>query len=341
VQALRQAGAVIAGKTVTTAFACGATNATRNPHDPQRTPGGSSSGSAAAVGAGMLPVALGTQTQGSTLRPASFCGAVGFKPTHDVLTMQGVHPISVTHDHLGVIGGTLEDTWRIASHISLAGSGCGQPFLDGAGAVPPRALKPRRLLRLYTQGWEETDATTRQAFETLLERLGRAGIAVADRRDTQAVAELEDALDGGFIKRSQDITAYEMKWPYAQYVAAHGSQLEQRVHDRIARANSMTPADYAALLAARTAMQDRFHAAMKGADCMVTLAAAGPAPLGHAHTGSRTFLTYATFLGVPAFSLPLMRVDGLPLGLQLIGRSGRDGKLCAIARWMMRELSRN
>ena len=93
VQALRAGGAVIVGKTVTTAFACGATNATRNPHDLQRTPGGSSSGSGAAVGAGMLPVALGTQTQGSALRPASYCAAVGFKPTHGTLSMHGIHPI--------------------------------------------------------------------------------------------------------------------------------------------------------------------------------------------------------------------------------------------------------
>src|SRR5918999_335312 len=118
VHAMRSGGAIIAGKTVTTAFAGGETNETRNPLDLTRTPGGSSSGSAAAVGAGMVPAALGTQTAGSTLRPAGFCGAFGFKPTHGALTMQGVHPISLTHDHLGVIAGSLEDTWCVASRIA-------------------------------------------------------------------------------------------------------------------------------------------------------------------------------------------------------------------------------
>src|SRR3954470_11273092 len=146
VHALREGGAVIVGKTVTTAFACGATNVTRNPHDPERTPGGSSSGSGAAVGGGMLPVALGTQTQGSVLRPAAYCGAFGFKPTHGVLPMQGVHPITLTHDHLGVIGATLDDIWRVASHISLTQGSPGPPPLNGAAQTAPAARAPRRLI---------------------------------------------------------------------------------------------------------------------------------------------------------------------------------------------------
>ncbi|MBI4195564.1 MAG: amidase [Betaproteobacteria bacterium] len=340
VQALRFGGAVIVGKTVTTAFACGATNSTVNPHDSQRTPGGSSSGSAAAVGAGMLPVALGTQTQGSTLRPASFCGAVGFKPTHGALTMQGVHPISVTHDHLGVIGGTLEDTWRIASHISLANGNPGQAFLDGASAELPAPAKPRRLLRLYTRHWEqEVDPAARDAFEAVLEKLQRAGVVLAGRGDDSDAAALEQALDDGFVERSLDITAYEMKWPYAQYIADHGQLMEKRVHDRIARAQTMLPAEYEALLSEKAAMKTKVRDLMRAADGIITLAASGPAPVGHAHTGSRAFLTYATFLGLPAFSLPLMSVGGLPVGLQLIGHAGGDGKLCALARWIMREIA--
>ena len=341
VQALRLGGAVIVGKTVTTAFACGATNATTNPHDTRRTPGGSSSGSGAAVGAGMVPVALGTQTQGSTLRPASFCGVVGFKPTHGALPMQGVHPISVTHDHLGVIGGTLEDTWRIASHISLANGSPGQSFLQGAAAAPPSAAKPRRLLRLYTKGWDgEVEPDTRDAFEAMVRRLADAGVAIASRENDREVAELERALDGGFAERSLEITAYEMKWPYEQYASAHGDLLERRVHDRIAQARSMAPAHYEALLAEKAAMKEKVRGLMHGADGIITLAASGPAPIGHVSTGSRTFLTYATFLGIPAFSLPLMRAEGLPVGLQLIGHAGRDGDLCAIAHWLMREFAR-
>jgi Asp-tRNA(Asn)/Glu-tRNA(Gln) amidotransferase A subunit family amidase len=340
VQALRGGGAVIVGKTATTAFACGGPAATTHPHDARRTPGGSSSGSAAAVGAGMLPVALGTQTQGSTLRPASYCGIVGFKPTHGVLSMQGVHPISASHDHLGVLAGTLQDAWRIASRLSLAHGAPGQPFLQRAADGPPRAVKPRRLLRLYTPGWEaETDGATRAAFEALLDAMARSGVTIVSRDDDDAAAGLERLLDEGFVARSLDVTAYEMQWPYQQYVTTHGEHIEQRVHDRLRRARAMTPADYAARLAEKAQARRRVRALMRGCDGIVTLAASGPAPLGLGHTGSRSFLVYATFLGLPAFSLPLMRVDGLPLGLQLIGAAGKDGALCAHAHWMMRHLA--
>jgi len=339
VQALRGGGAVIVGKTVTTAFACGATNQTTNPHDPERTPGGSSSGSAASVGAGMLPAALGTQTQGSTLRPASFCGIVGFKPTHGVLTMQGVHPISFTNDHMGVLAGTLEDAWRIASHISLAHCAPAQPVLNRASAKLPRAVRPKRLLRLYTGAWEkETNAPTRAALEELLAAAARAGVRIASRENEPAAAELERALDEGFVEQCQGITAYEMQWPYRQYLELHGPLIEKRVHDRMAEAAKMTPAEYAARLALRAATCRKVKSLMRGFDAIVTLAASGPAPAGLGHTGSRTFLVYATFLGLPAFSLPLMRVYGLPLGLQLIGAAGRDGALCANAHWLMRNL---
>src|SRR5689334_20326682 len=137
VHALRSGGAIVVGKTVTTAFAGGETNECRNALDTRRTPGGSSSGSGAAVGAGMVPAALGTQTQGSTLRPAAYNGAFGLKPTHGVLTMQGVHPISFTHDHLGVIAGSLEDTWCVASRIATAAGNPGGPGLQGASDTLP------------------------------------------------------------------------------------------------------------------------------------------------------------------------------------------------------------
>src|SRR4051812_5310735 len=133
VHALRRGGAIIFGKTVTTEFAIGYSGPTTNPFDSERTPGGSSSGTAAGVGSGMMPVGLGTQTQGSTLRPASYCGAVGYKPTLHALNLSGVHPLSSTHDHLGIIGATLADVWRVASQISLGICSPGYGFLNGAG----------------------------------------------------------------------------------------------------------------------------------------------------------------------------------------------------------------
>jgi Asp-tRNA(Asn)/Glu-tRNA(Gln) amidotransferase A subunit family amidase len=337
VQALRGGGAVLPGKTVTTAFACGLSNETTNPHDPLRTPGGSSSGSAAAVGAGMLPAALGTQTQGSLLRPASFCGIVGYKPTWGTLSMQGVHPISATHDHLGVLAASLEDTWRITSYLAGAQGHPARPPLQRASDTLPRATAPRRLLWLRTEAWSrEVDDATAAAFAGLVGRFTEAGVEVVDASSHAAAAALEDCLVPAFAERCLGITAYEMRWPYRQYVERHGDLIERRVHDRMAQAFAMTPADYADRLAGREAMQRRVAGLMRGFDGIITLSASGPAPVGLSATGSRSFLVWATFLGLPAFSLPLMQVDGLPVGLQLIGRHGRDGDLCARARWMMR-----
>jgi Asp-tRNA(Asn)/Glu-tRNA(Gln) amidotransferase A subunit family amidase len=335
VQALRKGGAIIVGKTVTTAFACGATNVTRNPHDLERTPGGSSSGSAAAVGAGMLPVALGTQTQGSVLRPAAYCGVFGFKPTHGVLPMQGVHPITATHDHLGVLGATLDDVWRIASHISLAQGSPGQPFLDGAADAPPPAIKPRRLIRLHFHAWEaEVAPATRAVFEAYIERLRSEGVEILDRATNPEVGAFERALDGGYIERSIELTTYEMKWPYEQYVTKFGDLLEKRVLDRMANAARISPAHYTSLLAGRREMQELARKTLAGSDGFITLTAPGPAPVARDHTGSRAYQVYATFLGIPAFSLPLLTVDGMPLGVQLIGMAGADGALAATAHWL-------
>ncbi len=321
---------------MTTAFASGETNEARNPLDLTRTPGGSSSGSAAAVGAGMVPAALGTQTQGSALRPASYCGAVGFKPTHGALTMQGVHPISLTHDHLGVIAGTLADTWTVASHIAVASGSPGSAGLHGASATLPVARIPRKLLVMHMPAWEsEVDAATRAAFESLLQRLREHDVELLTRRDNADLAALEDAFFGAFIDRSADITSFEMKWPYEQYIARHNELVEKRNRQRIARAREITPAYYAELMAEKARMKERVQVVMNGFDAILTLSASGPAPVGHSHTGSRSYQLFASFLGLPAFSLPVMSSGGLPVGAQLIGGAGQDGELCALAHGLV------
>lgn len=338
VAALRQGGAVIIGKTVTTEFAIGYSGPTTNPFDPARTPGGSSSGSAAAAGAGMVPAGLGTQTQASTLRPASYCGAVGFKPTIGTLHTAGVHPLSATCDHLGILAGTLEDAWRVASHISLAVGSPGNPFLSGAGAQPPAARKPRKLIRLYTRGWTEIDSDTGDAFEETVAALASAGVEIASRDNDAGVAKLERELDDG-VDGALAIVAYEMKWPYEDYITRFGNVIGERIRGLIERARKMSPADYEALLANRKRVQDLVRAAAARTDGFITLAASGPAILGYEYTGSRTFLVYGSWLGLPAFALPLMQVNGLPLGVQLIGAPGTDGALCAVAGWMLKNLN--
>ena len=336
VYALRRGGAIILGKTVTTEFAIGFSGPTTNPFDPARTPGGSSSGTAAGVGAGMIPIGLGTQTQGSTLRPASYCGAVGFKPTHGALNMAGVHPLSPTNDHLGVIGATLADVWRVASQISLGVGSPGFGFLDGAAAHPPAPAKPRKLIRLYTRGWDETDAATKAAFDSALQSLQASGIAVVGKTDDTRIAAFEAAMERD-IDSALDIVAYEMQWPFQDYITRHGEAIGERIRGLMVRAKQIAPADYLALLEKRRAIraQGMTLARYLEADAYVTLAASGPAPQGLAHSGSRSFIVPGSWLGFPAFSLPVMAVNGLPLGLQLMGLDRQDGRLCSHAHWVM------
>ncbi len=338
VHALRRGGAVIFNKTVTTEFAIGFSGPTTNPFDPARTPGGSSSGTAAAVGAGMLPVGLGTQTQGSTLRPASYCGAVGFKPTIHALNTAGIHPLSATCDHLGIIGATLDDVWLIAAQISLGIGSPGYGFLNGAAGALPVPVKPRRLVVLHTRGWKEIDARSRQAFDAALGAFAKSGIAITTVDHEPRVQAFEDALERD-IDGALDIVAYEMQWPFRDYIARYGELIGTRIHGLIKRADTMMPADYSALLATRHAIRAHCRGLLAelDADAFVTLASSGPAPVGLKESGSRSFLTPGSWLGFPAFALPLLQGDGLPFGIQLLGADHRDGELCAAARWIMRE----
>ena len=340
VQALRQGGAVIFGKTVTTEFAIGFSGPTTNPFDPKRTPGGSSSGTAAGVGSGMFPVGLGTQTQGSTLRPASYCGAVGFKPTIGALNTAGIHPLSATSDHLGIIGATLEDVWRVASQVSLGVASPGYGFLNGAAATLPAPVQPGKLIRLYTRGWTEIDSNTEEAFDEVIAALAAAGVEIVSKDTDPRVAAFEDALERD-VDSSLDIVAYEMKWPFQDYVARYGKLIGKRIHGLIERAVKMTPADYIAVLEKRNSIRRhcRELAHAVGADTFVTLASSGPAITGFEFSGSRTFIVPGSWLGFPAFSLPVMQSNGLPFGLQLLGVDHKDGNLCSTANWVMQELA--
>ena len=339
VQALREGGAIIFGKTVTTEFAIGFSGPTTNPFDAKRTPGGSSSGTAAAVGSGMMPVGLGTQTQGSTLRPASYCGAVGFKPTIGALNLAGVHPLSATKDHLGVIGATLEDVWRVASQISLGIGSPGYGFMNGAGESLPLAVQPQKLIRLYTRGWTEIDSNTEDAFEEVIAALAAAGVAIVGKDDDPHVAAFETALDRD-IDTALDIVAYEMKWPFQEYIARYGKAIGKRIHGLMDRAGKMSPADYLTVLEKRQSIRAhcRRLAAEIGADAYITLASSGPAIQGLEFSGSRTFIVPGSWLGFPAFSLPVMQAGDLPFGLQLLGIDHQDGNLCSTANWVMQTL---
>lgn len=337
VHALRTGGAVVVGKTVTTEFAIGLSRQTTNPFDAERTPGGSSSGSGAAIGAGMLPVALGTQTQSSTLRPASYCGAYGFKPTYGRFRMEGVHLLSPTSDHVGIIAADLDDVWRVASRIALSVGSAGHEFLQRAGSLPA-ASKPQTLLRLYTRGWDEMDAGAQSAFEGFLADVQAKDIRIIGKRQDPRIAELEALLEKR-IDDALEIISFEMQWPFEDYLARHGNLLGPRIHGILDRARAMTREHYCNLLTMRRALRKQVSDVMQavGADAVIMPASSGPAPVGLEYSGSRTFPSFATLVGFPAFSLPLLSSGGLPFGVQLFGDAGRDGDLCATAHWIDRE----
>ena len=336
VRALRRGGAVLLGKTVTTEFAAGRSGPTVHPLDRTRTPGGSSSGSAAAVAAGMVPIALGSQAGGSTIRPASYCGIVGYKPTVGTFSMAGVHTFGPTLDHVGILGSGLNDVWGIARQIDLEADAPGVRRLPGSGHALPPSTPPSQLVHLHTTGWRELDDESIAAFEALVERLRAADVPVSTRDDPR-VAGLESTLDAGVGSRL-DIMAWEMRWPFEEYVDHHGPKVGEIVHGYVRHARTLTPTDYENALRIRgraRAEVDRFRAT---ADGFITFASSGPAPVGLDHTGSRTFLNYWSWLGLPSFSLPLMTVGGLPVGLQLIGFDGADDRLAGLARWLIETL---
>ncbi|MEQ8349245.1 MAG: amidase family protein [Sneathiellaceae bacterium] len=336
VAALRAAGAIVAGKAATTPYAIGAGGPTTNPHDAARSPGGSSSGSAAGVAAGFFAAALGTQTMGSVIRPAAYCGVHGYKPSHGLLSLQGVHPLSTTLDHLGVLAAGLALCWAVAKTLA---DGCptpGSPGLPGAAAQPPASVAPRRLLFLRGAGWDEAgmQGAPQAAFLDLLDILRAKGIEVLDPRQAGGPAAAFEADMIAQGEGAHDILAWELQWPLGDYARHHGAALDARIHDFLAHARDRLDRDaYLARLRTRAEMQARYAALLDalGSDAVIMPAASGIAPEGLAWTGSRTCQMYASWLGQPALGLPLLQVAAMPFGVQLLGRAGADPALFAAA----------
>ena len=330
VAALREAGGVIIGKTVTTEFAAVHPGPTRNPWDTSRTPGGSSSGSAAAVAAGVVSAALGSQVIGSIIRPASYCGCYGYKPSVGAINRGG------SFDHLsqscaGVLAATLEELWIVAREVSArAGGDPGSRGLAGPHEAP-EARPPRTLVVLETAGFSSVEPEAATAFTAFQERLQRNNVRLLTRDTTPAVAETEDALrDAGTLSRK--INAWESRWPLNTYARDLGMEgLSQIMRTRLKEAESMSLEEYQGLLDERAHCRDIYARLATMADACITLAAPGPAPVGLASTGDPTFAIPASLLGVPAVAMPLFEIGGLPLGLQVLGFSERDSELFAVA----------
>ena len=332
VLALREGGAAILGKTVTVTFGGGDPAKTRNPHDTSRTPGGSSSGTAAAVGAPTVPVAIGTHARGSTIRPASFCGAYALKPTFGAINRQGVFSAADSMDHLGTFAGSLRDVWIVARHMArLAGGDPGHPGLYG-GAAPPAPRKPMRLVRLEMAGWARTDDATKAAFEEVVAGLAASGVEIFAKGDDPAIDEYE-ALLARMPELWRDLYRFEMRWPMLQYLALYPDDVPPRLKRGLEEGAGLTQETYRAALV-RRAYARNLHSELAGrADGFVTLASPGPGPVGM-DQGSAIFNEPSSVMGAPALSLPLMAVDGVPVGVQLMGRIGGDEALTACGLWV-------
>ncbi|HEX9822301.1 MAG TPA: amidase [Methylomirabilota bacterium] len=330
---LRAAGAIIMGKTVTTEYAYRRPGPTTNPHDPGRTPGGSSSGSAAAVAARMVPAAIGSQTNGSTIRPAAFCGVVGFKPTHGLIPRTGALLLSRTLDHVGVFARTVEDAALVAE--TLAGFDDDDPDTRPLARPPLAAVAasgpplPPRLAFVRSPVWERAEPVLREAFAELVGALGAA------------VVEVE--LGTGFaraLEMHRTIMEVEMAHNLRRDYERAGEQLSRPLREIIERGRGHPAVDYAAAVAGNQALNDALAPTFDEFDAILTPAAPGEAPRGLESTGDASFCTLWTYLGTPAVTVPLLRSPaGMPLGVQLVGRRDGDARLLRTARWLVDTLA--
>lgn len=329
---LRQAGALILGKTVTTEMATYAPGKTRNPRNPAHTPGGSSSGSAAAVAAGMVPVALGTQTNGSVIRPAAYCGVYGFKPTRGLISRHGILRQSRVLDQVGVFARDLRDIALTAEQL--------MGFDEHDAATQPRPRPqllrmlaeeppfPPRLAFIKTPRWDEAEAETREAFGELAEHLGEG---------------LEEVPIGGSFRGAWDalqvIMEADIARSYRHEYQRGRDQLSRSLRDQIERGQRVLASEYNDAVDSIEGYYGALEEIRLDFDAIVTPATTGTAPPGLESTGSPVFCSLWTLCGMPALSLPLMQgANGLPLGVQLVGFRGEDARLLRTAHWLVRRL---
>lgn len=336
VKALREAGAIIVGKTVTTEFAATHPGKTRNPWDLERTPGGSSSGSAAAVGCGMLSAALGTQVIGSIIRPASYCGCVGFKPTVHAINRGGSHDY-MSQSALGVLGADLADTWQVAREITArCGGDPGYKGLYGPMALP-EMRRPVRLAVVHPAGWSSAPPEAIGIFSRGCDRLA-VRVELADAASDPQIAALERAIVNA-QELSRRINAWESRWPLNTYRDRDGAKLSGSMQARLEQAEAMSQDDYAEALSERDAARAAHAMLADRYDAIITLSAPDVAPFGLASTGDATFAVPASLLGVPALSLPVFQLGNMPFGLQVIGFADADATLFALATWLSEHLN--
>jgi Asp-tRNA(Asn)/Glu-tRNA(Gln) amidotransferase A subunit family amidase len=332
ITALRRYGAVPIGKTVTTELATLTPSHTRNPVNLAHTPGGSSSGSAAAVAAGMVPLAVGTQTGGSVIRPAAFCGVYGFKPTFGLIPRPGVLTQSPSLDTVGVFGRSIEDVALLADalqtfdHRDAASVTVSRPRLCDI-ATQDFPLPPIFAF-VKTHAWANADAATHEAFGELVEALGSQVTEIS----------LDNSIEAG-LAAAKTVQDAEMAVHYGSLLDRAPELISKGLAARIEEGRKVSAVAYFNALDAR----QRFHATVQEIftdyGTILTPAALGPAPRDLGTTGSPVFCGFWTYLGLPAVTLPLLEADGMPMGVQLVGARFDDGRLLRNGRWLARHLA--
>jgi Asp-tRNA(Asn)/Glu-tRNA(Gln) amidotransferase A subunit family amidase len=331
---LRAAGAVILGKTVTTECAYFNPGKTRNPHNPEHTPGGSSSGSAAAVASSMVPLALGSQTAGSVIRPAAFCGVYGFKPTHGLIPRHGILQLSRTLDHVGVFARSVDDVALLLEQLQGYDERDPDtrprariPFGDVSREEPP--LQPMFAF-IKTPHWERADADMKEAYAELQEALGA---------QIEEVELFPSASEGWDWQRT--IMEAEMSSNLEALWIAGKDKLSERLRSLMERGRETRVIDYQRTLRRIAPTIDSFDELFRERyDAILTPPALGTAPKGLGATGDPAFCVLWTLLGMPAITLPLMQgANGLPLGVQLVGRRNYDARLLRTARWLEKKVA--
>lgn len=331
VRQLREAGAVILGKTVTTELASLTAGPTRNPHNPAHTPGGSSSGSAVAVATGMAPIALGTQTAGSVLRPASYCGVYGFKPTRGLISRSGVLLQSHTLDTVGVMARSIDDIALAVDCMSAQDISDDVSYprarLSLAALAKEERPFPPRLAFCRSPAWPMADQATKDAFAELIPSLGDNWLEIDLPEECRSILECQ-----AIVQRAENAHHY------GPLFDDHADALSEGMLDRLKQGIGIPARDYLRAVMARDVMNEIFEARYDGFDAILCPASPGPAPRGIDRTGDPVFSGLWTYLGVPALSVPLFEHEGLPFGLQLVGKRYDDGRLLRTARWLVAHL---
>lgn len=318
VAALRRAGAVILGKTVTTEFATFTPGKSRNPHNPEHTPGGSSSGTGAAVGDHMVPIALGSQTAGSLIRPAAFCGAFGLKPTHGTVDLTGCLELEADLDTLGYMAGSVDDLWAV--YASILG-----------GAVEPLGQPsdaPIRIGLCRTPFWTEAQPETVEAVEDAAGRLADAGAEITEVTLPDAYAAMLDVhmtyLNVGLTRTLGDLYNDPEKGP----------MISDQLRGMIENGFAYSDAEYQAASAETQTRRAEIDGLFGNNIVWLSPSAPGEAPKGLGATGNPVFQTMWTLLHVPCVTLPTATgPNGLPVGVQMIGRRGDDRRVLETAKW--------